>query len=224
VYRRTASELAGLADELGVDLEVVGEGIYNEADAWTARRRLEDVRPDFLLVQNTQFASGRIITILAELGVSLGLWALPEPARVGLLLHNSFCGINMNASILGEYLGNLPCKWFCRETSSPMFRDRLTVTVRALEAIKSLKGTKMDVIGGLADGFYNLGYDERAVRTRFGVRVDGRLEFSDLKQRALAYTRDEVQAIADEIERGACQVHCSRPQTSRRLRGCPRQC
>lgn len=206
-YRRAASDFAGLAGELGFDLEVVEDGIYNEADAWTVRRRLENLRPDFLLVQNTQFASGRIIPVLAELGAPLGLWALPEPAKAGPLQHNSFCGINMNVSILGDYLGDVPCKWFYGETSSPMFRDRLAVTVRALGAIKSLRGTKIAVIGGMADGFYDLAYDDRAIRTRFGVQVDTRLEFSDLKERALAYAREEVQPIVDEIRRGACQVH-----------------
>ena len=207
IYRRTAAGLKKLAADWDFDLYIVTAGLITSDDARRAKNELENEHLDLLLVHNVQFASGKIIEILNELPAALGLWAIPETEADGVLPQNSFCGMNMNASILGEYLGKRVFKWFYGWPEDEWFQKRFRLTIRALQALKQLRHTQLAIIGGISDGFDNQYYDERRIYERFQVRIDRRLEFSDLKHRALAYSSAEVQPLVAELAGSACEIH-----------------
>jgi L-fucose isomerase-like protein len=195
IYRRVCDDFNRLAGECDFQPYIITEGIITESDARKVYHRLAEAGLDFLLVLNVQFALGKIISILAELPVKLGLWALPEPASCGPLPGNSFCGMNMNASILNEYLGIKKYKWFYGNMDGPKFRERFNITVKALRVIKNLQGSRMAIIGGIADGFDCQYYDEREIYRKFKVKIIRNLEFDDVYDRMKSYGLEELKDI-----------------------------
>lgn len=96
---------------------------------------------------------------------------MPEGKKEGPLPANSFCGININDSILREYLGRNNYKLFYGETDYKWFINRFIITIKALQVIKNMQSTKMALIGGIADGFDNQYYDECKIYKWFKVRI-----------------------------------------------------
>lgn len=193
-------EMKRLAKELDFELCVIEEPIPSGAAAEAIRSQIESFRADFLMVQVSTFAAGEILLPLADTGLPMGLWGIPEVAEDGAIPNNSFCGINMYAGILKQYLKYVPkYKWFYGDVTDAMFLERFKVTVRAIRALKHLKGAKIGLIGGIAPGFYDFTYDPRIAAEKLGVKIDSQLEFSDVKQRALAYKEKEIQSEIEEL-------------------------
>ena len=188
-----------LAKELEFELCSIAQPVSNGKEAQNAREQILALKPDFLLIQVSTFAAGEILVPLADTGIRLGLWGVPEVADEGAIPNNSYCGVNMYAGILQQYLGaQARFKWFYGDLDAPMFRERLRITVRALQTVKKLSGAKVALVGGIAPGFHDFYFDERLTARRLGVRVDSLVEFADIKERALAYKEVE---IAAEVER-----------------------
>lgn len=193
-------EMRRLAQELDFELCALEEPIPNAAAAEEAREKILALKPDFLMIQVSTFAAGEILIPLADTGLRIGLWGVPEVTENGAIPNNSYCGINMYAGILQQYLGYTPkYKWFYGDVSDDMFLHRFAITVKALRALKHLDGAKIGLIGGVAPGFYDFRYDERIARKRLGVKIDDVLEFSDVKNKALSYTAEEIQPEIDEM-------------------------
>mgnify|MGYP001623719825 FL=1 len=205
--KRFIPRMEQLAAELHFELTCQHEIVTSEAEARAARDRIRAGSYDLLLIQVSTFADGNIITPLAQAGPRIGLWAVPEITRDGAIPNNSFCGINMYASILHQYIDRgLAYKWFFGDVDDPLFIDRLRVTVSALSALRSLQGARVGLIGGIAPGFNDLYYDERQTRKALDVTVDRTLEFSDVKDRALAYTPEQIAPIVAEIRAESTRI------------------
>ncbi|MDR0720437.1 MAG: hypothetical protein LBF78_12440, partial [Treponema sp.] len=107
------TRLKELEDSLGFRLFWIDRPISDQAEAAKAAAEARDRGADFLLVQSTTFASGGTIIPFAQSGIPLGIWGIPEITDTGAIPYNSFCGLNMYASIIRQYLGkNIPYKWF----------------------------------------------------------------------------------------------------------------
>ena len=166
-------------------------------DAHQAVRTLEAEKVDFILLQCTSFSAGFLAPIFARAkGAYLGLWAIPEDYHqdsckqldFGCVPFNSLSSINMYAGIIGHYLNEykVPLKWFYGDTEDPLFRDRFHITVRALQAIKSMRASKVALIGGIAPGFDDLYDDERKLIRLFdGLQINRLHEYGELKSLAL---------------------------------------
>ena len=193
-------EMEKLAPKMGFELTSQREIVTTPAEAAAAKQRILEGEYDLLLIQVSTFADGNLITPLAETGVHLGLWGVPEITSNGAIPNNSFCGINMYGSIIHQYIGrDIPYKWFFGDVTDPLFRDRLEITVKALGALRAMRGAKVALIGGIAPGFNDLYYDERQTKSKLGITVDRLLEFSDIRDRAVAYPVEEVLPIVEAI-------------------------
>ncbi len=193
-------EMKKLAGELGFELCALEEPLPDGAAAEAAKPKIEAMKPDLLLIQVSTFAAGEILIPLAETGLRIGLWGVPEVTDKGAIPNNSFCGINMYAGILHQYLGYEPkFKWFYGDVKDELFLKRFAVTVKALSALKHLKGAKIGLVGGIAPGFYDFYYDARIAGKKLGVKIDDLLEFSDVKARAQAYSADEIRPEVEEL-------------------------
>lgn len=206
VYEASAQKLRALSGQLGFELYVHPGTVITPDDGYAAVKALEGEGVDFILLQCTSFSAGALAPIFARARAALGLWAIPEHADHGVLPFNSFCTINMYSGIIGHYLKdyNIPIKWFFGDVEDPLFRGRLAVTVRALRAIKNLKASKVALIGGIAPGFDDLYDDERTLIRRFdGIRINRLHEYSEVRDRAVAYSAAQVSA---EMERIAAEA------------------
>ncbi|MFN6991892.1 MAG: hypothetical protein ACK4MM_04130, partial [Fervidobacterium sp.] len=168
VYNRSIKELEELARELDFDFVYRKEFVVTRQDALNAREHMEDEKIDLLLIQSTSFSSGYLIQELAQINAYIALWAVPENTNSGPLPLNSFCNMNLNMSELDRFLSylNKDAKWFYGYPKEELFRRRFEITIRALRAIKNIKGSKYLLVGGRAPGFDNLFYDPRVLKSK----------------------------------------------------------
>jgi len=208
-YRRSAEAMGQLSNEMGFDFYSIENPILTEDDAEVSAEKVKDWQADFIMMHNTAFPNGKAVQALCDTGARIGLWAVPEPAKDGPLPLNSFCGINMSGSIIAEYLKDydLPYKWFYGDASGYEFRRRFAITVRALTAIKNLASSRIALVGGIADGFDDLYFDERRLHKIFGVRLYRNHEFSEIKDKAISYKTDDVQDIINGFEQDAAYIN-----------------
>jgi L-fucose isomerase-like protein len=200
-------KIVALSQKLGFDLYVIKESLVDIQDAERAKKEVIDQGIDFLLIQLTTFAGGDLIEPLAETGTKIGLWAVPEITDTGAIPLNSFCGINMYSSIISQYMSKgIKTKWFYGDVEDELFIDRFTVTIKAMNAVKNLNGSRVALVGGIAPGFNNLYFDERKTKNKLGVKVDQLHEFGDIKNRALSYKEADIRPIVAEISEEACCV------------------
>ena len=202
-FKRSSKSLKALSEKLNFDLFIYPEFIVTAEDAEKAGDVIENERIDFLLVQTTTFAAGEIIIKLVRTAAHMGIWALPEASFEGsnfVNSNNSFCGMNMYGSILIYYLKEekIKYKWFFGWPDDPRFLRRITVTVRALAAVKKLHKSRVALVGGIAPGFNDLYFDERIGRKKLGIEIQRNHEFSEIKERAFAYSDSEILRITEQ--------------------------
>ena len=211
VFNKSQEELAKLSAKYDFELYIYPKLIVTKDDAYEAKRAVEENGVDLLLLQNTSFCSGYLVQILSRVDVYIGLWAVPETTAGGPMPLNSFCGINLGAAIIQNYLKayDIKYKWFYGY--GEYFEERLTYTLPALRAYKNLKGRNVALVGGVAPGFDNFYDDERLIEKKFGVRVSRHDEFEDVAERARGYDSADphLQEIRNQIGGFDCCVTAS---------------
>jgi L-fucose isomerase-like protein len=215
LYGQVIERMTALADSLGFDLSVFREPLRSEDDGRRARDFMDGEKVDLTLLFNASLPFGRVILPLARVKSRLGLWSVPEPVKSGVLQLNSFCGTNMLGSIVGNYLRHhhIKFKWFYGTPGSEMFLERLRVTLRALHALKRLSTARVAQIGGLADGFENLYFDERVLEKRFGTYLQTRYTVEEVVERARRYSERDVAAEVRGLRgEGALDLQVVRPE------------
>lgn len=197
-----------LSEKLNYDFYCYPEMIVTADEAKKAATAILAEGVNFLVVQSASFAAGELIVPLAKTGLPLGLWAVPEPRETGVLGLNSFCCINMYASIIKNYLKEhkIKYKWFFGYPGEKVFDERFTITIKALGAIVKMRKSKVALIGGIAPGFNDLYFDERLAEARLGVEIKRNHEFSEIKQMALRYSKDDLKDAIDEVKKGYAQI------------------
>ena len=202
LYRRIIDGMKKLSGELDFELECVETVITSEAEATAAVDRMNGSGVDMTLFFCASLPYGRTALPLAKLDSAIGLWAVPEPASDGVLQLNSFCGLNMFGSILRNYFNSqdIKYKWFYGMPDSELFLERFRITLAALRAVKTLAGSRIGVIGELADGFENLYVDERDLYSRFGTYIQSRHTVEDIVRRAESYSTDDLEELAGRIK------------------------
>lgn len=203
-FHASAEGLKKLSQSWGFSLFVYDKTVITEQDALQARTVLEEEKVDFLMLQCTSFAAGLVVSTLARTkNARLGLWAIPEMRRSGVVSYNSLCGIHMYSAIVAHYLKDydIPTKWFYGTVEDPMFLRRFRVTVAALRAIKSMQHSNIALVGGIAPGFNDLYDDERKLLRLFdGIRINRLHEYGELKEMAMAIGQEEADAKAAQLD------------------------
>jgi len=204
VYNRAKTGLKKLAERTGFELYCVEDTIITRSQAEKVAGEMKAEGVDFVLVQNSSFAAGETILPFAGLKLPMGLWAVPEPASKGLLPLNSFCGLNMYASITVNYLKehDIKYKWFFGHPEDEQFVKRLSITVKALTAAKRLRNSRIAHVGGIAPGFNDLYYDERLIEKRFGIDIQRLHEYAELRDMAVSYADEEIAEYIEKSSRG----------------------
>src|SRR5690554_3017397 len=134
--------------------------VHDGPAALRAAEQLAAADLDFLLIQHTTFATGELLTPLLRACSRVGVWALPESAGggagTGPLPLNSLCGLNMTLSYAegmrrsAEGPGaaaEARVKWFYGSVDASWFRSRLSATIGALRALRTLASARVLQIG-----------------------------------------------------------------------------
>lgn len=203
-FDRSKAGMEQLAKQWDFDLYVYPENVITEEDALVARDALEAEKVDFVMLQCTSFAAGLVVSTLARTkGARLGLWAIPEMRKSGIVSFNSLCGINMYSGIVAHYLKpyNIATKWYFGEVDDAQFLRRFRITVVALRAIKKMQHSNVALVGGIAPGFNDLYDDERKLIKLFdGIRINRLHEYGELKTIAENLPQALVDAKVAELK------------------------
>lgn len=143
--------------------------VTNDDQANQACEYLKGAVPDVMLVHFIGFAPGSIITILATaIPAPVILWSIPEaPMTGGRLEINSFCASNLNAFILKK----LKRKYRYIFSSPESVWEKLFPLTRVLMVIKTLRKSKIGLVGSRVPGFYTSNFNELELRRVFGIEV-----------------------------------------------------
>lgn len=171
IYEKSKKEMRILANHFNFKLVVIEKAINLKEKAEKAARQLQLSGIDFLLIQTSSFSQGDVILPLIKLNVPLGLWFLPEPSFEGHIPLNSFTGFNLAASII-HLKEPQSFKWFFGMATDFRFKQRLQITIYALDALRKLNHAKICLIGGIAPTFFNLNYDASSIYHRLGVQIE----------------------------------------------------
>ncbi len=204
VYATLVGQMQRNAEEIGFDLVSYPLQVITEEDAKKAVAYLEEEKIDFLLLVNVSYSAGFLAPIFYKIkGAAVGIWSIPE-TRKGPTMFNSFCSNNMYQGINTRYLRDfgIKAKWFYGFADDETFRRRLSVTVRALGAIKRLKSARVALVGGFAPGFNDLYFDERKALSKLdGIYINRLHEYDEIIRLADKVTDADVKPYLDELDR-----------------------
>ena len=131
----------------------------------------EKERPDMVVAHLMTFSLGVVVPMFAQrLNVPVVLWSMKEPdPNGGRLQNNSFCSANMNAHYM--YRMHIPYFHVHAEPGSAEASKLLNKAIRVSRTIKTLKRTRVGVIGGRVPGFFTSSCDEMMLRTKIGPEI-----------------------------------------------------
>ncbi len=205
-YKNYLMKLKGYSQQLNFELFPVEAGIYTLDDALAASRKMAAAGVQFLLLHAASFADGALISPFSGLeSTFLGVWAAPENEdKGGPLSYNSLCYGNLAVSTIKHYWRGYekPVKWFYGSPDESLFLERFKVTIQALRAYYTLKGSRVAFIGGRAPGFDNLYVDEGKLYEKLGLTIN-HYEFGELHQLAREACREELISIMEEMKKRA---------------------
>lgn len=203
-YAKIVEQMKKNAEEMQFDLVVWEKQVIVEADAKEAVAKMESERVDLMLVLNVSYSAGFLVPIFYRIkNAAVGIWSIPEPTK-GPVMFNSFCSNNMYQGINSKYLRDykIKSKWFYGMADDERFRKRLSVTVKALQAIKKLKSSRVALIGGFAPGFYDLYFDERSVYSKLdGIYINRLHEYDEVIKRAEKITDNDMREYIKELDK-----------------------
>lgn len=206
-FSKSSEGMKKLAQQWDFDLYIYDKNVITEEDALVARDALEAEKVDFIMLQCTSFAAGLVVSTIARTkNARLGLWAIPEMRKAGIVSYNSLCGINMYSGIVAHYLNEygVKTKYFFGDVEDAEFLRRFKITVVALRAIKKMQQSNVGLVGGIAPGFNDLYDDERKLIKLFdGIRINRLHEYAELKDMAESIPQDEVDAKVAELRKEA---------------------
>ncbi len=204
VYAQMVEEMKVNAQEMKFDLVAWEKQVIVEADAREAVAFMEKEKVDLLLVLNVSYSAGFLVPVFYRIkNAAVGIWSIPETTK-GPVMFNSFCSNNMYQGINDKYLRDykIKSKWFFGFASDERFKKRLSVTVKALQAIKKLKNSKVALIGGFAPGFYDLYFDERSVFSKLdGIYINRLHEYDEVIKRAEKVTDNDMKEYLAELDK-----------------------
>ncbi len=215
-FNKSIESLKESSVKLGFELYIVSSPVYTDADAKKAVEECEKNNVDFLLVQITTCSGGTLIPIFAGITKArLGIWAIPEGATKGPSPFNSFVGMTFYAGIIGHYVKehDVKFKWFYGDAEDKMFKNRFSVTVKALDALKKLCSSKVALIGGVSNGFGDLYFDERSIKKRFkGIDISQYNEYREIRDKALGFKASQVEKVSEDfVNEAKCISEQCRP-------------
>ncbi len=190
--------LAKLGESMGFEVVTWPRAMMTVNDARSIREEADAKDVDFLLLFHPAYIIGDNVYELMKTRAHMGLWAIEEPREDGPMPLASFVNLCQNMGIAHQMFKGTPkkVKWFFGPLDGPLFQPRFETTVKALLAVKNLKGARVAQIGKLADGHINHTLDNRDVYTRLGVDVTRDFEVEDIM--AIA-DKTPDSAAADEL-------------------------
>lgn len=153
--------------------KVAGGGmmIASEPQAIEACELFRNENVDAIVCFFATFSLGTIVPLIAnKLKVPVILWSMPEPPANGQRLQaNSFCAANMNAHFMWKL--DIPYFHVHSGMDEAGTAGKLKKIFDSIRAAKTVRNTRLGVIGGRVPGFYTSSCDEMLLRKKLGVEI-----------------------------------------------------
>ena len=148
---------------------------------------------DCLLFHHITFSLGAIVpSMIKKTNVPVIFWSMPEPPMEGgRISSNSFCASNMNAHTLWKMGG----KYAYVYDGDGEAKNELESQFKSLQCVKSLKSTRIGLVGNRVPGFFTSNFNELKMMKVFGVEV----EHIDLLELVAAAGKADLTAAMKEI-------------------------
>ncbi|MHB1346449.1 MAG: hypothetical protein ACYCXK_03055 [Candidatus Humimicrobiaceae bacterium] len=196
IFEKYQTELSKLAVSLDFELVNIKTVISSMNQAESVRKELDDKNIDFCLLFHSSYIVGDFVFEIMKARAHFGFWAIEEISDEGAMRLASMVNVSQNAGIAkNNFLDNpKKIKWFFGSMDSKYFKPRFEITVKALNAIKSLENARVAQIGKLADGHINHMVDPKAVYKNLKVNVSRDYEVEDIMALSEKISAAEVDA------------------------------
>jgi L-fucose isomerase-like protein len=157
---------------LSLDVELCGEQtiLFDADQVVTALGSLKQQSVDLIVQLQVTFTDAAMtMDIVRQSDVPLLLWSFPEPRSGGRLRLNSFCGINLAAHALSR--AGLGYEYVHGAADDNQALEQIAILAKAAAVKRSLKGTRLGVIGRHPDGFDACMFSHEECAKLFGVEV-----------------------------------------------------
>ena len=197
-FQSSAALLQKLSSDLSFDLDQPDEPLLTTG---AVRAWMTEKKPDLVIVQNIMFANAAYISeVLRVYDGPLVLWTLREPVSEvgGRLKLNSLTGTFSAANTYHQLRKDEPIRLF-GSAEEDAVRERLEKIIRALSAVRYLKGLKLAQIGHTPQGFgFGRGFDAEMLKT-FGTELIS-VEARELIRKAESYTYEDCASFEAEAK------------------------
>lgn len=175
-----------------------GQLITSETEVGKATEMFKDKQIDLLLVHFCSFTLGTLTPYLAvNLNVPILLLSSPEADFKDNRLHsNSFCALNHNCNTL--YNLKKKHRYIFKSLDDDSIKQDFEVVFTAIQTVKSLKNTRVGLIGSRAPGFYISNFNELKLLNELGVVVE-HIDISKVYREAEKVNEKEVIAEGDNL-------------------------
>lgn len=213
VFNATRALLDEIALRNGYTVVEAAEIPMDAVQAHDAVTSVTAAGADFILLLHGGFTMGDVVREIALSPLPLGIWATPEPTLVKDIQLNNFVSLNMSMSIARGVrdLNRHPVQWYLGGPSDQKLIARLEQTFAALSARKTLKGSRIGVVGGLAPTFYNMEVSTAKLMKQLGVSVE-HIDMHAMTDLMAVQAIDDVAAELDQMTTAAEVRGVSREQ------------
>ena len=173
VWEKSINGLIKICKELNVNLNIIQEIPMNANDTKKTISKCKELNTDFILVLHGGFTMGDVALTFAESNFKLGFWSVPEPTLTGDVQLNNFVSLNMSMSIAKKVRNTSknPVSWYYGFADNKEFKQKITLTLRTLQSLKTLSRSRIGLIGGLAMTFYNMEVSTTKLKSKLGVDI-----------------------------------------------------
>ncbi len=181
------------------ELTISDNEVIKQCDQFNAKQ------VDVVIIHFPTFPLGAMIPeIASRTNVPILLFANPEkPAEGGIWEQNSFCGANMAAHVMHRMKKKYRMIWGKSEELGGLVKSYCNV----LACAKSIRNTKVGLIGGRVPGFYTSNFNELRLRTELGSAVEI-IDLVEIVETARKITGELAIAGLAKVKESAAETCC----------------
>ncbi len=156
-----------------VDAQLYGEQtiLFAADQVVPALESLRQQSVDLIIQLQVTFTDAAMtMEIVRQTDTPLLLWSFPEPRSGGRLRLNSFCGINLAAHALSR--AGLDYEYVHGAPGDPLVIEQISILSRAAAVKRSLRTTRVGVIGQHPEGFDACMFSHEECAELFGIEVE----------------------------------------------------
>ena len=165
VREKSEASLKKLLADFDVNFIPFHKTIFSTEDSKEAEKFFMN-KIDFLLLQTSSCSAGEQLYPLCNITDKIGVWAVPDLETEGDVKLHSLVSTSHYLAMIKKVLSDkkITTKWFYNYADTEEFKNKFSITVRSLVALKKMKYAKIGLVGGISPGFDNMKVDQSIIK------------------------------------------------------------